>query len=248
MPAFSPLHRDGPLEDILFPEILQQNIHSREAGGQYIVAIDEVGRGSLFGPVTVAGVLLPLSEWQAVKNLDWFTRVDDSKKLNSANRGEVAALVESGFSTAIAHVSVGFIDKYNINRAIQYGTYRVVQQLARTLNGRGEIARVFIDGNYRFQFPLLNMTKPMPPLESIVKGDSRCFTIACASNIAKVRRDALIASAGARFPQYGLEKNAGYGTKTHRQAILEHGSTRYHRKSFLKKIAAVDSSVKMPYG
>lgn len=227
---------DTQIEERLFAEIIQQH-GPQDGSSPYIVAIDEVGRGSLFGPVTVAGVLVNAGEWAAIKDLEWFGGVGDSKGLKEERRREVARLVEGRFDTALSHISVGFIETYNINKAIQYGVYRVTRQLGRqatTLGGR--LAGVWVDGNYRFEYPQLNMRGDMPPMRSIVKGDSRCFTIAAASNVAKVRRDDLIARAAARFPHYGLESNAGYGTASHREAIRSHGATKFHRKSFLRKI------------
>jgi ribonuclease HII len=135
---------------------------------------------------------------------------------------------------------VNFINKYNINKAIQYGVYRVSNYLTRRIlkiNPEAEIALILLDGNYNFQFPLLRMTRPIPPIMSIIKGDDTVFHISCASIIAKESRDEMLRKSSERFPAYRLAQNAGYGTAQHRDAIAEFGLTRFHRRAYVKKIA-----------
>jgi ribonuclease HII len=182
--------------------------------------------------VTIGAALLTQSAWQSIQSASWQKRIKDSKLLSASRRAELAPLIAAAMPVAISHVSVAYIDKYNINRAIQKGIYRAAQQLISATDLQlGEI-RVLIDGNYRFQYPAMGLTKPMPRLDAEIKADLNHFPVSAASIVAKVSRDRLIAAADGRFPEYGLAKHAGYGTQMHRDAIIRYGLTRFHRKSF----------------
>jgi len=200
-----------------------------------VIGVDEVGRGALFGPVTVGAVLLSRESWQSLLAETWYRSVKDSKLVKKAEREKLAPLLEAALPCAVAHVSVRYIDRHNINAAIRYGIYRAVQSLlVRTGLGTHEI-RIVADGNYTFTYPALGMKKPMPRLDTYVKADQKYFPVSAASIVAKVRRDALIRRAAERFPGYGLERHAGYGTAAHRAAIAHLGRTAFHRKSFRGK-------------
>jgi|GEM_PF-812775 len=205
----------------------------------WMIAVDEVGRGPLFGPVTVGGVLFKVSELFDPQLPDWGDLVNDSKKLKASLRKQLSEQIQKRYVCHVSHVSVRYIDRYNINRAIQYGVYRTVGGLlarARALNEDPAVSYVLLDGNYRFEYPQVRMTRQMPPICTIVKGDEHLFHISCASILAKEERDRLMNVSARRFSAYGLDKNAGYGTLHHRNAILEHGVTPFHRKLFVKKI------------
>jgi ribonuclease HII len=127
---------------------------------------------------------------------------------------------------------VRYIDRHNVNAAIRYGIYRAVQSLLLRTKLTAREVRIVADGNYRFEYPALGMSRPMPRFDAYVKADQKYFPVSAASIVAKVRRDALIGRAAERFPGYGLERHAGYGTAAHRKAIAQLGDTVFHRKSF----------------
>jgi ribonuclease HII len=197
-----------------------------------LIGVDEVGRGCLFGPVTVGAVLVTQASLAALEHEPWAAQVTDSKLLSAKRRNELAPQIAANLPHAIAHVSVRYIDRHNINRAIQYAIYRAVQSILNAAALGADAVRILADGNYRFKYPGLGMARPMPRLDTETKADLKYFPVSAASVIAKVRRDALIAGAARRFPQYDLAGNAGYGTQKHRDAIAEHGLTAFHRKSF----------------
>jgi len=208
----------------------------------FIIAMDEVGRGSFFGPVSIGGVLFSLNELlnsAIYLTDDWQKEVKDSKKLKAPVRSRLALLIEKKYPSHVSHVSVGYINQYNINRAIQYGVYRTARNLISGLSRINKdyfVPFILLDGNYRFQYPALRMKEEMPSIYSIVKGDDKVFHISCASIIAKEKRDAMIQKSSLKYVGYGFEKNAGYGTLEHRTAISSMGPTRLHRKEYIRNI------------
>jgi len=176
-----------------------------------IAGTDEVGRGPLCGPVTAAAVILDPARIPEGLN--------DSKKLTAKRR---AALVEEITATAdwcVAHASVEEIDRLNILRASHLAMCRAVAGL------RARPDHVLVDGNRLPQD--LGVSA-----EAIVKGDGRSVSIAAASILAKEARDALMVDLAQQYPGYGWERNAGYPTKDHLQALLDLGVTPVHRRSF----------------
>ena len=176
-----------------------------------IAGTDEVGRGPLCGPVTAAAVILDPARIPEGLN--------DSKKLTAKRR---AALVEEITATAdwcVAHASVEEIDSLNILRASHLAMCRAVAGL------RARPDHVLVDGNRLPQD--LGVSA-----EAIVKGDGRSVSIAAASILAKEARDALMVGLAQQYPGYGWERNAGYPTRDHLQALLDLGVTPVHRRSF----------------
>ncbi|MFC5739020.1 ribonuclease HII [Sinirhodobacter huangdaonensis] len=176
-----------------------------------IAGTDEVGRGPLCGPVTAAAVILDPARIPEGLN--------DSKKLTAKRR---AALVEEITATAdwcVAHASVEEIDSLNILRASHLAMCRAVAGL------RTRPDHVLVDGN-RLPQDLGGSA------EAIVKGDGRSVSIAAASILAKEARDALMVGLAQQYPGYGWERNAGYPTRDHLQALLDLGVTPVHRRSF----------------
>lgn len=176
-----------------------------------IAGTDEVGRGPLCGPVTAAAVILDPARIPEGLN--------DSKKLTAKRR---AALVEEITATAdwcVAHASVEEIDSLNILRASHLAMCRAVAGL------RTRPDHVLVDGNRLPQD--LGVSA-----EAIVKGDGRSVSIAAASILAKEARDALMVDLAQQYPGYGWERNAGYPTQDHLQALLDLGVTPVHRRSF----------------
>ncbi|WP_304343452.1 ribonuclease HII [Chryseobacterium koreense] len=173
---------------------------------------DEVGRGCLCGPVVAAAVILDESFKQ---NL-----VNDSKKLNSTTRLELDSYIKDHVKDyAIAELPPEFIDKHNILNASIHAMHLALDQLVI----RPEL--ILVDGNRFHPYPSI-------PHQCIVKGDSKLLSIACASILAKNYRDKIMIDLHEEFPQYGWNKNMGYATKQHREALNQYGPTIHHRKSF----------------
>lgn len=184
----------------------------REAG------CDEAGRGCLCGPVSCAAVILP----------DGFEcpELNDSKQLTEHRREELRPLIErEALAWAVVMVEAEEIDRINILNASIAGMQRALDRL------KVRPEHILVDGN-RFRpylDPVLNMATPCT---TVVKGDATYMSIAAASVLAKTHRDELMREYALRYPGYGWEKNMGYPTKAHREAILRLGPTPIHRRSF----------------
>ena len=173
---------------------------------------DEAGRGCLAGSVYAAAVILP-SDYQN-------ELLNDSKKLTAKKRYALREEIErDAIAWAVGIVTPEEIDKINILNASFLAMHRALDQL----QVRPEA--VVVDGN-RFK-PYQDL-----PSTTIVKGDGKYLSIAAASILAKTYRDDYMLSLAEEYPQYDWQSNMGYPTKKHRQAILEHGITPYHRKSY----------------
>ena len=187
--------------------------HERSAGGR-VAGIDEAGRGPLAGPVVAAAVVFPRGVTRALAGL-----LDDSKKLSAAQRlAAYAALRGSGAEIGVGAASVSEITRVNILQA----TFLAMRRAVARLPAAPDLA--LVDGN---QDPRLNCA-----VRCIVGGDAECLSIAAASIVAKVVRDRAMERLALRFPAYGWERNAGYGTAAHRAALLAHGATPHHRPGF----------------
>lgn len=195
--------------------------------GRIIAAgIDEVGRGPLAGPVVAACVHIPDN------SLTWLPLVTDSKKITPTKRNLYAGYIREYCVWGIGQASVEEIDEINILQA----TFLAMRRAVDDMQVRYGICpgHLFIDGNH------------IPPnlpckAEAVVKGDSKIREISCASIIAKVYRDTMMQELAAEHPEYGWQKNAGYGTKNHLDALRIHGCTPHHRRSFspVREIASV---------
>ena len=182
---------------------------------QVICGCDEAGRGPLAGPVYAAAVILPVGV--EIKGLD------DSKKLSAKKRDALFEEIKAkAVCYAIARAEVEEIETLNILECALLAMRRAVEQLST----RPELA--LIDGNIARGFDL--------PAVPVIGGDAKCPSIAAASVLAKVARDRDCLELDKLYPQYGFAVHKGYGTKAHRQAILEHGPCPAHRMSFLKKL------------
>lgn len=204
----------------------------REKSYLAIIGVDEVGRGALFGPVTVGATLVMREKWESLQNEPWFATVTDSKLLSPKKREELQPLIAAALPHAVSHTAVRYIDTHNISRAVERGIYKTVQRLLRESGLAADDVRVLFDGKFIPRYPQLNMAKAMPRLDAEIKADEKYFPVSAASILAKVARDAMIARAAVRFPEYGLDQHAGYGTAAHREAIIRLGQTHFHRKSF----------------
>ena len=179
--------------------------------GRSVAGVDEAGRGPLAGPVIAAAVVLP--EGVQVE------RAGDSKKLSRTLREELyAEILTKASSVGIGSGSVQEIDKHNILNATTLAMNRALTQLNE------EPGHVVVDG--------LPVKKLEWEHEAVVGGDGLVHSIGCASIVAKVTRDRLMTRLALRYPGYNWEKNAGYGTASHRAAIKKLGLTPHHRITF----------------
>ena len=181
------------------------------SGRARIIGVDEVGRGPLAGPVVAAAV------WLDPSNIP--DGLNDSKKVPLKLRNALAELLPQIADVSIGEASVQEIDELNILRASHLAMERAVAGL--------DVSADFalVDGN-------LIPRDLAVPARAVVKGDAISQSIAAASIVAKVRRDQLMLSLAQQYPGYGWEKNQGYPTKAHREALQNLGVTPHHRRSF----------------
>lgn len=181
------------------------------AGAGCIAGVDEVGRGPLAGPVTAAAVVLdPARIPQGLA---------DSKALSPARRAVLAKAIRHSASWAVAHADIAEIAALNILQASHLAMRRALAALSPAPDA------ALIDGN--------RLPHDLPcAAQTVVRGDARCLSIAAASILAKVARDALMADLARECPGYGWEQNAGYPTKAHLDALRRLGVSPYHRREF----------------
>ena len=177
-----------------------------------IAGVDEVGRGSLVGPVYAAAVIL--------ENKIDKKKLKDSKKLSKENREILDVCIKKNCTWAIGSASLKDIEKYNILNASLMAMKRAIKKLKK------KPQLVLIDGN---KLPKIDNYN----LKNIIKGDQKIPEISAASIIAKVSRDRLLSKMSKKFKKYFWDKNSGYGTKDHIKAIKKFGITKYHRRTFL---------------
>lgn len=184
---------------------------ARLGGARVIAGVDEAGRGPLCGPVTAAAVVLNPDRIPA--------GLADSKALSAARREALAEEIRACAQWAVAHADVAEIDALNILQASHLAMCRALAALPQPVD------LALIDGN---RLPKSLVCKG----EAVVKGDARVLSIAAASILAKVERDRIMVELSQQYPGYGWEKNAGYPTAQHLQALLDLGVTPVHRRSF----------------
>lgn len=181
-------------------------------GERRVAGVDEVGRGCLAGPVVAAAVIIDTTHTM-------IPGVNDSKKVPKKKREKLAEQIRERVSAyAIGVASVAEIDQLNIRNA----THLAMQ---RALTNAGQFDHALIDG--------LDPNAPeLGAYTAIQKGDQKCYSIACASIIAKVLRDQIMLTLSQEYSHYGWHTNAGYGTKIHLEGLTKFGATPYHRRSF----------------
>ncbi len=183
-------------------------------GYKYICGVDEVGRGPLAGPVVCAAVIMPLDKL--------VEGVDDSKKIGKKKREIIAEkILDCAVACRICRVEREIIDEINILQATRLCMKNAVEGLSVKPDF------VLTDGNMTLDISV--------PQTSIIKGDAKSYTIGAASIVAKVYRDNIMKEYAALYPQYGFETNAGYGSRSHIEAIEKYGLTPIHRRSFTSK-------------
>jgi ribonuclease HII len=183
-------------------------------GYQHIAGIDEVGRGALAGPVVAAAVILPRG-----MDVPWLTRVKDSKQLTPARRELLFHHIhEVAISIGVGLVPHDLVDKKGIVLATRLAMKLAVDQLSPPPES------LLID--------YMRLPEVRLPQKGITKGDSLCFSIACASIIAKVTRDQLMIGFDKTYPGYGLAQHKGYGTRQHLACLVKLGPCPIHRQTF----------------
>ena len=183
-------------------------------GYQHIAGIDEVGRGALAGPVVAAAVILPRHI-----DLPWLDEVKDSKQLSPTKREILFHRIhEIAISIGIGLIPHNLVDAKGIIRATRLAMKLAIDQLSSPPQS------LLID--------YLRLPEVRLPQKGITNGDSLCFSIACASIIAKVTRDQLMVAFDRAYPGYGMARHKGYGTKQHLACLVKLGPCPIHRQSF----------------
>jgi ribonuclease HII len=191
-------------------------------GVKRIACCDEVGRGCLFGPVVAAAVIL--------KPFEIIEGVKDSKKLSEKKRElYYAQILEKAVAVGVGVVSVEEIERVNIKQASRQAMILAINRL-KTADGQIMVPEALLIDAEILDLPY--------PQQAVIHGEDQVHGIAAASIVAKVTRDRMCQEWHRTYPQYGFDKHKGYGTKIHREALLTHGPTPLHRKSFIQKIMA----------
>ncbi len=208
-----------------------------------VIGCDEVGRGSLAGPVVAGAVILPTAAGELkVKSYKVYKVIRDSKLLSPGKREELALEIKKiALAWSVAEVSSGIIDKINIHNASLLAMKRAVRNLCRQtgVNAADGLARatdqsgwfLFLDG--KFPIPECHLEQ-----EAVIGGDNKILSVAAASIIAKVYRDDLMRRYHKKYPIYNFACHKGYATFHHRQVVKRHGLSEIHRVSFCKNIKA----------
>jgi ribonuclease HII len=181
-----------------------------ELNGGPIAGVDEAGRGPLAGPVVAAAVVLDPAFIP--------DGIADSKALDAKSRQSVYQAI---VATAQVGIGVAGVDRIDSDNILNASLWAMAQAVAR-LDRRPRL--VLVDGN---KVPNVECST-----RAIVQGDAKCLSIAAASIVAKVVRDAMMAELARDYPHYGFDRHKGYGTREHHEAIARHGVTPHHRRSF----------------
>jgi ribonuclease HII len=188
-----------------------------QGGLLYIAGLDEAGRGALAGPVAVGAVILPNDKTLPASTL---SEVRDSKQMTPLERESLVPRIrEAALAWAVGFATPEEIDLQGIVWATRLAAHRALYQFT--------LAPQYLLTDFRLELPQVDI-----PQRSLVKGDARCMSIACASILAKTERDALMRELEEQYPGYGLEKNKGYGTQAHRSALKRLGLSDIHRRTF----------------
>lgn len=189
-----------------------------KGGLLYVAGLDEAGRGALAGPVAVGAVILPHGDNSLL--LQTLAGVRDSKQLTPPARESFAPRIrEIALAWSVGFADAHEIDSQGIVRATRLAAIRALHQFS--------ISPQYLLTDFRLELPQLDISQT-----SLVRGDAHCLSIACASILAKVERDALMRELDERHPGYGLGKHKGYGTQAHRSAMKRLGLSSVHRRSF----------------
>ena len=195
-----------------------------------VLGVDEAGRGPLAGAVVAGAVIIP----EYFSELD---EINDSKKLTEKKREKLFEIIMEKCIVGIGISDEKEIDEVNILNA----TFSAMRKAINQVSGKAKFDVVLVDGNHKIK----GYSRKQ---EEVIKGDAKSLSIAASSIVAKVTRDRMMLEVDKEFPEYGFAKHKGYGTKLHREILLEKGPCKYHRKSFLKKILGDESQEKISEG
>lgn len=202
------------------PSLVQEQLLLDAAPGM-VIAVDEVGRGALAGPVSIGAVALVSPVY------DPPVGIDDSKRLSAKRRAALVDPIRTWVAASVVvHVEAVEIDERGISKCLGMGAAEAIAQLRVQLDV--PIAGVLLDGKHDFVTP----ATPGLHVHTVIGGDRQCASIAAASILAKEERDALMKERHLAHPHFGWDRNVGYGTAEHRRAISEHGSCGQHRRSW----------------
>ncbi len=192
-------------------------------GFENIAGCDEVGRGPLAGPLVVAAVILDPKKK--------IVGLSDSKKLSAKKRHQLSnEIYKHAKNVACAIISVDEVDTLNVYQASKTGMYRAIEKLE--------------NADYVLSDAMVLDALSLPH-QALIKGDNLSASIAAASIIAKVKRDALMVELAEKYPNYGFAKHKGYPTKQHLKALREHGVSAVHRKSFKPVKKLIETQMKL---
>jgi len=195
------------------PSLAEERVLEAQ-GYQHIAGVDEVGRGALAGPVVAAAVILPLDI-----GAPWRGLVRDSKQLSPARREFLFPHIRAiAIAVGVGSVAPEVVDAQGIVKATQLAMKQAIDQLAPPPE------TLLID--------YVHLPEVKLPQKGLTHGDRRCFSIACASIIAKVTRDRLMTELDETYPGYGLARHKGYGTREHFTCLYQRGPSPIHRRSF----------------
>ena len=199
----------------------EENLYNE--GYKFICGIDEAGRGPLAGPVVVGAAVMPRDS-----KLEW---VNDSKKVTEKRREILYdRITEEALAWGVGIISEKEIDELNILNATKKGLHLTLGEVIEKLKQKPDI--VIVDA-------LREIDTFEIPYQSIIKGDATCYSISCASILAKVTRDRIMREWNEVYPMYDFEKNKGYGTADHIKALKQYGPCPIHRRTFIKHFVNV---------
>lgn len=209
--------KDEVVENIEEPKM---TLHEFDLSkGEIVIGVDEAGRGPLAGNVVAAAAILK----KYSNDLD---EINDSKKLTEKKREKLFDVIMESFYIGVGEATPEEIDEINILNATFLAMRRALENLKKQCSTDH---LVLVDGNFKIR-------EYEGEQEFVIKGDAKSLSIAAASIIAKVTRDREMIEEGKKYPEYKFEKHKGYGTKLHKEKLLELGVLPIHRKSFLNKI------------
>lgn len=209
---------------MILPNLEKEKYHWNR-GIQFVVGIDEAGRGPLAGPVVAGAVIVRPDRIEEIQNVPEFKIIRDSKTLSEKQREKAYNFITQNFEWGVGISDEKTIDRINILQAAFLSMKKAISALKSKIKREPEI--ILVDG--RSPIPNISIFQ-----ESIVGGDKFVFSISAASIVAKVTRDRMMHEAHEKYPEYGLDKHKGYGTKFHFEMIKKHGLCNIHRRSFAK--------------
>ena len=221
---------------------IERDLHKKNI---LMIGVDEAGRGSWAGPLVSTACWFDFTKYKSLHS-----EINDSKKLKSSKRREIILSLDNFVKYSSSIASVEEIDKYGLSYAnaiaMKRSIFSLIQELKNTQTHKNKDFCIYLDGKFKPNFENLDNFLQLKKLDlhnlvqTLVKGDSLCKTIALASIISKETRDTIMRQLSKRYPSYLFDCHFGYGTNDHKNAILKNGVLDLHRKSF-KPIATIYS-------